>query len=300
MPRVVLLVLWSLLWVVVGIGRDVLVAAQPTTSVVSGPVLPGEWILPAASADAWRAIEVVPSALGLRIEKREGAKGALVTKRAIIDPAVFGTLDTAGLPGPPVTNWIELHLHVMRDLEPARLAVGVVTESERGGVMSRSGRAVHVERRFGNAVLAARVVAAIESRLGVKAEPLSALPAGRAGQALRLMPLGVTGGCGTREAPMASPARRVERPPTRTRYEVVPAYPRAAREARTDGEVRVEAELTEHGTLVAPSLVGRQTTDDEFARATLGAFGLWRFTPLVQDGCPVRARLTLGSRFRFE
>ena len=91
----------------------------------------------------------------------------------------------------------------------------------------------------------------------------------------------------------------MDRPPARTRYEVAPAYPREALWNRSaDGVVAVEAELTEHGTLVHAALVGTQTLDDELARAALGAFELWRFSPLVQAGCPARVRLTLGSRFR--
>lgn len=120
----------------------------------------------------------------------------------------------------------------------------------------------------------------------------------RATQARRLLPAGVDAGCGTREAPLASKALAVDRPPARTRYEVAPAYPRGALESRRDGEVSVQAELTEHGTLVHPALVGTQTLDDELAQAALGAFELWRFSPLVQAGCPARVRLTLSSRFR--
>lgn len=261
-------------------------------------MLPGEWMLPATSADTWKALEALPARLGLRVGRREAAQGAIVTAPADVATTAFGPLETAGLPASPTRTRLELHLHVMRGLEPARLAIGVVTDSAAGGTVSRTGRTAHEVRRFGNPVIAARVLREIETALGVAAEPLAALPLARATQAMRLLPAGVDSGCGTREAPLASRALPVDRPPARTRYEVAPAYPREALESKRSGVVSVQAEVTEHGTLVQAALVGTQTLDDDLARAALGAFELWRFSPLVQAGCPARVRLTLGSRFR--
>ena len=276
------------------------VAAQPASRPSAGPVLPGEWMLPATSSDTWKALEALPARIGLRVGRREAGHGVIVTAPADVDTTVFGPLEAAGLPASPTRTRLELHLHVMRGLEPARLAIGVVTDSTAGGTVSRTGRTVHEVRRFGNAIIAARVLREIEAALGVVGEPLGALPAARASQAVRLLPAGVDAGCGTREAPMASRAQAVDRPPARTRHEVAPVYPRGALESKRDGVVEVEAELTEHGTLAQAALVGTRTLDDELARAALGAFELWRFSPLVQAGCPARVRLTLGSRFRAE
>lgn len=274
-------------------------AAQARSRGVTA-VLPGEWILPAHSADVWRAVDAAIGRLGLKVARREDRFGAIVTTIADVAPATFGALDTAGLPSAPTRSRLELHLHVMRGLEPARLAIGVVTETDTGVVLTARDRVRHVERRYGNIVLATRVLREVEAVLGVVAEPLSATPAGRAAQAGRLLPAGLDGGCGVREAAEASTALEVDRPPARTGYEVKPVYPRAALEAKTDDTVKVTADLTEHGTLVNLALVGTHITSDDVARAALGAFELWRFTPPVQAGCPVRAHLTLGSRFRFQ
>lgn len=59
---------------------------------------------------------------------------------------------------------------------------------------------------------------------------------------------------------------------------------------------RVEVHL-QVSRAAAASAKQRRATNDGFARAALGAFALWRFTPMIQAGCPVRANIRLGSRF---
>lgn len=292
---------WAAVWFsVVAVVAVVTVAAQPAPDGRGGALLPGEWIAGATSADAWRAVVALPPKLGLRVWREERATGSLVTAPGEVTPAVFGPLDAAGLPAAPTRTRVQLHLHVMPGLEPARLGIGVVTDTDAGGVMSKAGRTQHAVRRFGNAVIAARVLRELEAALGVTAEPLAAAPAARAAQARRLLPAGIDGGCGIREAVAASPALAVERPPARTKYEVPPAYPRGALEGKRGGAVEVRAQLSEHGTVVEMELTGAATLDDELARAAFGAFALWRFSPLVQGGCPARVGLTLRSRFRAE
>lgn len=275
-------------------------AAAQGSSGAGTAVLPGEWMLPASSGEVWRGIDTAIGRLGLKVVRREDRFGAIVTTLTDVLQATFGPLESAGLPSAPTRSRLEIHLHVMRGLEPARLAIGVVTETDTGVVLTARDRVRHVERRYGNAVLRTRVLRELEAVLGVAGEPLSVTPAGRAAQARRLLPAGLDGGCGVREAAEASKALEIERPPARTSYDIRPMYPRAALEAKAEDTVKVAADLTEHGTLVNLALVGTHTTGDEFARAALGAFELWRFTPPVQAGCPTRVRLTLGSRFRFQ
>lgn len=295
LPRVVLAAVAAVLSVGLA-ARAVDVAAQAPRGAPTA-VLSGEWMLPASSTDTWHAMDAVVARLGLKTARSEERFGAVVTRLADLPPGLTGSPEAAGLPPLPARSRVEVHLHVMRGLEPARLAIGVVTETDTGGVMTRAGRTVHAERRFGNVVLRARVLKEVEAVLGVVAEPLAASPAGRAAQALRLLPAGLDGGCGVREAAKASKGSAVQRPPARTGYDVKPVYPRGAMERGADAAVQVRAVLTEHGTLDELALVGTHTTSDEFARAALGAFELWRFTPMFQDGCPVRVDLTLRSRF---
>ena len=167
------------------------VAAQPASRASIGPVLPGEWMLPATSADTWKALEALPARLGLRVGRREAAQGAIVTAPADVATTVFGPLETAGLPASPTRTRLELHLHVMRGLEPARLAIGVVTDSDgrgRGVAHGSNGPRGPPLRQSRSSRRAS--CAEIETALGVAASRWRALPMARATQAAAPAPGG--------------------------------------------------------------------------------------------------------------
>ncbi len=60
---------------------------------------------------------------------------------------------------------MQLHLHVSLALEPARIAIGVVLDSEATALPRRRDVATAASRRFWNPAIAQRVLAAISAEL---------------------------------------------------------------------------------------------------------------------------------------
>jgi protein TonB len=84
--------------------------------------------------------------------------------------------------------------------------------------------------------------------------------------------------------------------PSRTTY-VAPVYPEAARKARTQGVVIVEATIDGHGA-VASARVLRSIP--QLDAAALEAVRQWRFAPTLVNGQPVPVVMTLTVNFTLQ
>lgn len=83
--------------------------------------------------------------------------------------------------------------------------------------------------------------------------------------------------------------------PPRTRLQVAPQYPYAAKQSGLGGEVVVAFEVDERGVVHNPTVVS--ATAREFEEPTLRAVGKWRFQPGKKDGRPVRFRMVVPVVF---
>lgn len=86
------------------------------------------------------------------------------------------------------------------------------------------------------------------------------------------------------------------RPPERT-YSVDPVYPEAARQARIEGTVILEALIGEEGRVIDTRILRSIPLLDQAARETVEQ---WHFTPTVVDGRPVKVVQTVTVQFALQ
>lgn len=257
-------------------------AAQPAD------VLRSEWMAPVTAAAAREVATRVLAARGLTADLRDSAVGSEATRWRRYEPSAWLPVERLDLPAGYRAERIQVHTHVAPELEPARIALGVVLE-----IRGPAGRA-RIPRHPG---LEAHVAGLLAAALGVELEPLAATADRRVEQARRLLPAGAAGGCGVRTPEAAGTLDRdVHRAPRRMAYPWEPVYPDGARTSDIGGAVAVEATLTEHGTLAGIVVGDSGTNALDFAAA--GAISLWRFLPAIVDGCPAPVVFRGGATFR--
>lgn len=98
----------------------------------------------------------------------------------------------------------------------------------------------------------------------------------------------------TRPASNAAPSSRQLRPPQRTRY-VQPQFPRVAEIFTQSGVVVLDGTVTVEGRVVDLEVI--QPRGFGFEEAAIDAVRQWRFDPVLVDGVPQDARLTVTVRF---
>ncbi|MBM3820837.1 MAG: hypothetical protein FJW14_17725 [Acidimicrobiia bacterium] len=64
--------------------------------------------------------------------------------------------------------------------------------------------------------------------------------------------------------------------------------------------IAFHGQITEHGTLVNPTMTEPADAPRSFVTSAQLAFGLWRFSPGQAQGCPVRVNATFESSFRLK
>lgn len=84
--------------------------------------------------------------------------------------------------------------------------------------------------------------------------------------------------------------------PPRTRVQIPPDYPHAARAGGLDGEVTVEFLVDEGGRVLEPRAVA--STDRMFEEPAVRAVSKWRFVPGTIHGIPVRFRMAAPIVFK--
>jgi protein TonB len=78
---------------------------------------------------------------------------------------------------------------------------------------------------------------------------------------------------------------------------VLPVYPEAARRARVQGIVVVEAVIDRDGAVAEVRVVADTTRFGGCAEAALRAVRAWRYRPAQLDGRPVAVRMTVTVTF---
>lgn len=253
--------------------------------------LSGEAIFAAPSRRTWDAALAMVRELGLRVQRADPLHQILIASGKY-DPKKLLSAAELQLPAGSIDGVITLHVMVARDLEPARVAVGVMFD-----ILSAK-RQLRMFRRYGNDDIVRLLLSRLAERLRVKMEPLSANAEQRAQQAIALMPQGLTDPCS------AVPARLLtagELEGATRKAELVSSvratYPSDQREVRREATVFFAAELTEHGTVINPQNTIHADDSGQFVLAAQMAARLWRFRPPIKDGCPARMRININQRF---
>jgi hypothetical protein len=252
-------------------------------------VLPGEVIYPMSSKEVWTVALGVVNDLGYKPDKTDEANQILVTRwhdyagNDLPDPSAF-----------PITALdrparLQLHVSVFPRLEPARVAVGTILELERRDPNGSGYIWVYAADALDQWFLRK-----LSERVGVQPEPVAATEDGRRQQSARLLPAGLASDCVTNP-----PARKSGEKFTSAHKlsDVRPIYPANHIPGGPDTTVRLTAFLTEHGTLInlAPS---KSNTNPDFVKSALGAASLWRFEPVIMNGCPMPAFFVIDVNYR--
>lgn len=258
------------------------------------PTLPGEWIVSGSRAETLEAARQTLRDMGVSLASEEPALGVLTSVPMPYDATRWLPIDALGLPPGDTPTTVTFHVFVSQALEPARVAVGIVVDSERGtglARLSRDGRT----RRYALPPLAAHVVERLATRLGVRAEPLVADQLGRHAQARRLLPAGLSTTCGTGADPEL-PASTPVVGPAIGAHPTPAHYPTDSLGDRATGAATFRAIVTEHGT-VTDIVDAGGTKDPQLRTAARQVVALWRFKPGMRGSCPVNVRVTLEVVF---
>jgi hypothetical protein len=256
-----------------------------------GAALPGEFIYAAASKDVWDHVRTLMRELRFRSDEDNQRRQVFVTQwetfsdKGLPDAAALGVSEGYT----PIR--VQFHLAGAPQFEPARIAIGVIIELEKSSDRSRARihRHERVERWLANR---------LGERLAVKWLPLSADAGERAEQSKRLMPPGVTSACATQPASILTEEMRDKVTAPRVRFKVQPMYPGGLKRPESGRVVKVDAKLTEHGTLTETRLLEPVPTEEmSYARSALGAVSLWRYEPAVARSCPILVMMTVTVNY---
>jgi len=260
--------------------------------------LHGEAMLSAPSRETWDATRAMAHELKIPVDTADDHSQLLTSGPVryvalkLPDPA------SLGLPPGFRPNRVTIHVYVTPGMEPARVAVGSVMDIEPIAETDR--------RRFvvyGHDVIADWFLAELARRMGVRMEPMAASAERRAAQSRALMPPGLSDPCSTGPAHLVdSPAAGGPKGSSAVKFakllhEVKPTYPKDQLEARKFATIVFHGEITEHGTLVNPTMTEPADAPVSFVTSAQLAFGLWRFSPAQAQGCPVRMNAVFESNF---
>src|SRR5215469_2535605 len=82
-------------------------------------------------------------------------------------------------------------------------------------------------------------------------------------------------------------------------HEVMPEYPKEARESHTQGDVLIDVIVDESGNVQTAKLTNCANCSSSLGDAALGTVRKWTYQPTVVDGNPVPVRSWIAFRFRF-
>ncbi|MEZ5293862.1 MAG: TonB family protein [Vicinamibacterales bacterium] len=267
-----------------------LIGAAPRAQEAAGTALTSEWVLAGSPADVLAAARAELVAEGFALEKDIPASGLLVT-RPHAYAAGWPDADAIGLAANRHPRSVALHVFVPPAFSPARLAVGAVVDMDVTVVPLTGKRSRGTATAYGQAPLAAEFAERIARRAGLAAQPLPDDPAARTA----LSTTAAAGGAST----CGVPARLALGDPAATTSAlnfVNPEYPPAELARFRGGEVLLQGEVTEHGTVTALRWVGG-VEDANLVAAARGAASLWRFRPTIVEGCPARREVRIAMSF---
>jgi len=265
----------------------------PVASEFSGTLrftltIPGEWMYPVSSRDAWRHLRDLAKTLGFRTERADDQHQLLISTSS--DANRLPDAKALGLPSGFRLTSVELTMTVAPGLEPARVAIGSTMTIDH---IDPARRLQYIE--YGNERLAEWIARQISLQTGVAGESLAVSPERRAEQTSRLMPPGLQDRCAIRPARLGA---NDARPQSISRQKLL--YPKEQFDARRNGTVMLQGEVTEHGKIVKIKHLKPADAPEDFQLAAQLAASLWRFQPVIVSGCPVRSVVTLSMFFRIQ
>jgi TonB family protein len=278
--------------------RDVPVASEYGGTLRFTLSLPGQAMLSASSEDTWTAVRAMVRQLKVPVDKADdktqlftsGSLGYLALK--LPDAATLNLL-----PGFRPDR-LRLHIYVTPAMQPARVAVGSVMD-----VVAISPNDTRRFTVYAHEAIARWMLTELARRMGVRMEDMAASAERRAEQSRALMPAGLSDPCTTKPAQLVvmGAAAAQQNLPTIKQPQVLeriqPMYPSDQLEARKKALIAFRGEITEHGTLVNPTMTEPADAPASFVSATQLAFGMWRFAPMEVQGCRARASASFTSSF---
>jgi hypothetical protein len=252
---------------------------------VENRALTGQFMFPVASKEVWEHARRLVAELGFKAEKRKDSEYVLVSKWRRYDQRRFPTAAQLELPPHSRPTRLQLHLSSAHRLEPARLAIGVLLETQNAdGRVYRWYSAEAFERWF---------LDQLSARVGAPWTPLPATWEARIRQADRLRPAGLASPCPNSEGIHARTPPRLKALGSdgavhpEVLSEVRPVFPRDTRDGPAKRVLLLEAVVTEHGTTSDLRLLDGPADSSPLDVSARGAVSLWRFQPALVHGCPV-------------
>ena len=238
---------------------------------------------------AWTDVLQLLKDAGFKMELKDDNGRFLVTQPVPVDKKRFGFALPDALAN-ATRGLIKLHVFVPKFIEPARVYVGSTLTAEVAG--QRGTMLVYSLEAFGDWMLAR-----LSAKMGVPAYRIPQQPARRAALAKSLL-RSTDDKCLTRiekgEGPAATAANSM---PARKLHEVQVVYPRSGIVNEDESRLTLSVVIGEDG-FPWPIGVATGSPTDDFAVTALGSMSLWRFTPLVIEGCPApMPRATVGISF---
>jgi TonB family protein len=257
-------------------------------------VLPGEWMVPRPTAEVDAAVRQVLNARGMRVAEEDPEAGVVITASLPYRPE-WPAAEALRLSVLHTPRRVTFHVRVARDLEPARLAVGVILETDYAHIPLRASKWKGGSTFYGQRELGYMFVDWLSKSLGVDAVPLPSDATERAALARRLLP-GAAEACAGTPAAVLSSGATPTRPIAAPKYKVRPEYPRQELALRLVGSVTMRGEVTEQGTYTKLEQVGG-VEEPNLVAAAVGAAGIWAFRPPLLGKCPMRQTVTLEIAF---
>ena len=239
-------------------------AAQQTDT--PSAAIQGEAVYPRPSREIWDHVKAVLEKSGFRADRQDNKNQIVVTQWRRYDAALFPALPLAPS---DTARRLQLHIMVGTSHEPARVMVGSIVEVERRVVNKTdtmlSYRVTDVEEWFFDA---------LDTRVGVKHEPMATSFGARTEQGTRLS--GATP-CVAAGGDVAKPVRLSD---------VRPVFP-AQGFGSGEGKVALRGMITEHGSLTELSIPNPNPRYSHYEASARAAVSLWRFKPPSLGGCPI-------------
>jgi TonB family protein len=100
--------------------------------------------------------------------------------------------------------------------------------------------------------------------------------------------------------PSTADQDEVKMPVLKVETRVLPEYPEAERKAGVEGEVIVEVEVTEEGSVEGMKVVQRVDGHPSMGESVMEAIRQWRFEPGTKNGVPVRTTVAIPFTFALQ
>jgi hypothetical protein len=277
------------------IAMFVMAIAFPVTAQTTDAMFPAAVgrMYAASTAQTWIDVLKLLKDTGFKTEVKDDTGRFLVTQPEPVDAKRFGFALTDVVPNASAGR-VKLHVFVPKFIEPARVYVGSTLTADVATSGGRRQVLVYSPDVFG-----VWLHAKLSATLSLTAHQIPQSPARRATLAKKL--LGASDDkCLTRieNGPQTVPDKGNWMAP-RKMHEVPVVYPRSGEVNRLERKLLVNAVIGEDG-FAWPIGVTTGPPTDDFSMTVLGSIPLWRFAPLMIEGCPApMPNATVGLSFVF-